>query len=156
VSSTPRFPRLGANILHGSFSDINPSLFGAEPHQPFAAFNAKGDIDIEDRENEVITTLTLAVSSNGVDPKPKCQGPSHEWYPSLVRHHPAGSKIIKDVSLFELRQSSIRHTTSLGLSRREHDAVSPSGDRPHKEPAGVSLANRGQRLGAHQDSEPTC
>ena len=49
MSSTP-FLKVGANVLHG--------VFGAEPHQPFAAFNAKGDIDIEDRENEVITTFT--------------------------------------------------------------------------------------------------
>lgn len=47
---------------------IMASVFGAERHQPFAAFNAKVDIDIEDGEVEVIATFTLGASSNGVDP----------------------------------------------------------------------------------------
>ena len=52
--------------------------FSAQRHiSHLLAFNAKGDIDIEDRENEVIATFTLGASSNGVDPKPKRQPPSH-------------------------------------------------------------------------------
>jgi hypothetical protein len=42
-------------------------VFAAEVHQPFAAFNAKVEIDIEDGEIEVMATFTLAAGSNGLD-----------------------------------------------------------------------------------------
>ena len=44
------------------------TLFGAEAQQPFAAFKADVDIDIEDGELEIIVSLTLGAGSNGIDP----------------------------------------------------------------------------------------
>ena len=42
-------------------------VFAAEAHQPFAAFNAMLDIDIEDGEIEVEATFTLSENSNGLN-----------------------------------------------------------------------------------------
>lgn len=43
-------------------------LSAAEVQLPFATFNAKVEIDIEDGEIEVMASFTLGASSNGVDP----------------------------------------------------------------------------------------
>jgi hypothetical protein len=43
-------------------------LFAAEAVQPFAAFGAKVEIDIEDGEVEVWANFTLGASGNGIDP----------------------------------------------------------------------------------------
>lgn len=50
-------PRSGAGLLSA-----------AEVMQPFASFNAKVEIDIEDGEVEVMAGFTLGAGSNGVDP----------------------------------------------------------------------------------------
>jgi hypothetical protein len=42
--------------------------FAAETHRPFATFNAKVDIDIEDGEIDMRATFTLGAGSNGFDP----------------------------------------------------------------------------------------
>jgi hypothetical protein len=42
--------------------------FAAAGNQPFVAFNAKVEIDIEDGEIEVMATFTLGAGSNGLDP----------------------------------------------------------------------------------------
>jgi len=42
-------------------------LFAAESHQPFAAFNAKVEIDIEDGEIDIMATFTLSAGSDGVN-----------------------------------------------------------------------------------------
>ncbi len=42
-------------------------VFAAETHQPFATFNAKVDIDIEDGKIGVLATFTLGAGSNGLD-----------------------------------------------------------------------------------------
>ena len=43
-------------------------VFAAEIHHPFAAFNAKVEVDIEDGEIDMLATFSLGASSNGVDP----------------------------------------------------------------------------------------
>ena len=43
-------------------------VFAAETHRPFATFNAKVDIDIEDGEIDMTATFTLGAGSNGFDP----------------------------------------------------------------------------------------
>lgn len=43
-------------------------VFAAEAHQPFAAFNANVEIDIEDGEIDMTATFTLGAGNNGVDP----------------------------------------------------------------------------------------
>jgi hypothetical protein len=43
-------------------------LASAETLQPFAEFNVRTDIDIEDGEIEVIATFALGAASNGIDP----------------------------------------------------------------------------------------
>jgi hypothetical protein len=48
------------------FGDVQ-DLFAAETHQPFATFNAKVDIDIEDGEIDMLATFTLGAGSNGLD-----------------------------------------------------------------------------------------
>jgi len=42
-------------------------VFAAEVHHPFAAFNAKVEIDIEDGEIEIMAGFTLGAGSNGLD-----------------------------------------------------------------------------------------
>ena len=42
-------------------------LASAETLQPFAEFNVRADIDIEDGEIEVIATFALGAASNGID-----------------------------------------------------------------------------------------
>ena len=42
-------------------------LYAAQAHQPFAAFNLKVEIDIEDGEVEVWADFTLGAGSNGLD-----------------------------------------------------------------------------------------
>lgn len=43
-------------------------LHAAQAHQPFAAFNLKVEIDIEDGEIDMMATFTLGAGSNGLDP----------------------------------------------------------------------------------------
>lgn len=43
-------------------------LYAAQAQQPFAAFNVKIDIDIEDGEVDMMATFTLGAGSNGLDP----------------------------------------------------------------------------------------
>jgi hypothetical protein len=43
-------------------------LYAAQAQQPFAAFNLKVEIDIEDGEVEVWADFTLGAGSNGLDP----------------------------------------------------------------------------------------
>ena len=49
------------------FGAVPEVVFVAEAHHPFAAFNPKVEIDIEDGEIEVMATFTLGGGSNGLD-----------------------------------------------------------------------------------------
>ncbi len=42
-------------------------IFAAEAQQPFAAFNADVDLDIEDAEFELLLSFTLGAGNNGLD-----------------------------------------------------------------------------------------
>jgi hypothetical protein len=50
------------------FGTVPQCAFAAEPQQPFAAFKADVDIDIEDGELELLATFTLGAAGNGIDP----------------------------------------------------------------------------------------
>ena len=75
IALTPRSPKLARMIcavvsltlILCYFGAVPEGVFGAEVSQPFAAFNAKLDIDIEDGEIEVEATFTLGAGSNGLD-----------------------------------------------------------------------------------------
>ena len=50
----------------GYFGDAE-GVFAAETHRPFATFNAKVEIDIEDGEIDMLATFTLGAGNNGLD-----------------------------------------------------------------------------------------
>lgn len=74
IALTPRWPKLrrmfyavvALTLLLRCFGGAE-GVFAAEAQQPFAAFKAKVEIDIEDGEVEVTATFTLGAGSNGLD-----------------------------------------------------------------------------------------
>lgn len=55
-------------LILSYFGRLPEFALAGEAQQPFAAFEADVDIDIEDGELELMTTFTLAPGSNGIDP----------------------------------------------------------------------------------------
>jgi hypothetical protein len=55
-------------VILVSFGTVPELAFAAEAPQPFAAFEADVDIDIEDGELELMTKFKLGPGSNGIDP----------------------------------------------------------------------------------------
>ncbi len=75
IARTPRFQR-PARMFCAVFSLTSilvyfggaDGLYAAQANQPFAAFNLKVEIDIEDGEVDMTATFTLGAGSNGLDP----------------------------------------------------------------------------------------
>lgn len=74
IALTAHSPK-SAQIICAVFSLISilgyfggaEGVFAAETHRPFATFNAKVEIDIEDGEIDMTATFTLGAGSNGFD-----------------------------------------------------------------------------------------
>lgn len=74
IALTPRSPKSARMFCAVVYLTSMLCLFGggegafaAEVQQPFAAFAAEVDLDIEDGEIEVLATFTLGAGSNGLD-----------------------------------------------------------------------------------------
>ena len=76
IALTPRSPEwaqefraqvfLALTLVY--FAAVPVGVFAADAQQPFAAFNLKVEIDIEDGEIDMMATFTLGAGSNGLDP----------------------------------------------------------------------------------------